>query len=205
MSMCDSDDKCSGATFNPVKRYCWTRTGQSSITPGLDTDSALVKKQTAAISVMKVFNDKLLNLNKQIANALLNINPQIKEQIEEKNKKQEELNKSYQQLLEQKSEMEKQKQSYNSINKYNQNQSLYTDEQNVSNRLWLLITFLIVWFTIRKMFNLPSPSFSFLIWLIIISSFIILTFNLTTSGGFLMCFGVFMWIILMKTGNLPSP
>lgn len=205
ISMCASNDKCSGATFNPVKRYCWTRTGKSSITTGLDTDYALVTKKTADISVMKVFNDKLLTLNKQIANGLLNINPQIKEQIEEKNKKQEELNKSYQQLLEQKSEIEKHKEEYNSINIYNQNQLLYTDEQNISNRFWLLITFLIVWFTIRKMFNLPMPSFSFLLWLIIISCFIILTFNLTTSGGFLMCFGVFMCIILMKTDNLPAP
>jgi len=205
MSMCASDDKCSGATFNPVKRYCWTRTGDGSITTGLDTDSALIKKQTAAISVMKVFNDKLLNLNKQIAKALLNINPQIKEQIEEKNKKQEELNESYQQLLEQKSQMEKQKEEYNAINTFNQNENIYTDQQNISNRFWFLITFIVLLMTINKMFSLPSPSLSFYIWLFIISAFITLTFNLTTSGGFFMCFVVFMWIILMKTGNLPSP
>jgi hypothetical protein len=205
ISMCASDDKCSGATFNPVKRYCWTRSGDSSITTGLDTDNALVKKQTLAISVMKVFNDKLLNLNKEIADTLLKIKPQIKEQMEEKNRKQEELNKSYQQLLEQKTEIEKQKQEYNSINKYNQNQLLFTDQENISNRFWVLITFLVLLFTFNKMFNLPTPSFSFLIWIFIISAFITLTFNMTTSGGFFMCFAVFIIIILMKTGNLLSP
>jgi hypothetical protein len=205
ISMCASNDKCTGATFNPVKRYCWTRTGDGKITTGLDTDYALVKKQTAAISVMKVFNEKLISLNKDISKALLNINPQIKLQMEEKNKKQEELNKAYQKLLEQKDEMQSEMLQLNSINQNNQNQSLFTNEQNISNRLWVLITFLVLWFTINKMFNLPSPSLSFFIWIFIISTFIILTFNLTTAGGFLMCFGVFVMIILMKTGNLPSP
>ena len=205
ISMCASDEKCSGATFNPVKRYCWSRTGDGSISPGLDSDAALIRKQTAAITLMKLFNDKLLNLNKEIGNSLLIINPQIKEQLEEKNKKQEELNKSYQQLLEQKSEMEKQKQQYNAIKKFNQNENIYTDEQNITNRFWFLITFIVLLMTINKMFNLPSPSLSFYIWLFIISSFVTLTFNLITSGGFFMCFAVLMWIILMKTGYLPSP
>jgi hypothetical protein len=204
-SMCSSDDKCSGATFNPVKRYCWTRSGDGQISTGLDTDEALVSKQTAAMSIMRYLNKQLLDLNQQLTTELSTINPQIKEQTELKDKKQQELNTAHQKLIEQKNEMESEMFVLNSINKNNQNQNLYTNEQNISNRLWVLITFLVLWFTIRKMFNLPSPSFSFAIWLIIISSFIILTFNLTTSGGFLLCFGVFMMIILMRTGNLPSP
>jgi hypothetical protein len=205
ISMCSSDDKCSGATFNPVKRYCWTRSGEGQISTGLDTDEALVSKQTASMSIMRYLNKQLLDLNQQLTTELSTINPQIKEQSAEKDKKQQELNKAHQKLLEQKNEMESELFVLNSINKNNQNQNLYTNEQNISNRLWVLITFLVLWFTIRKMFNLPSPSISFVIWLIFISSFIILTFDLTTSGGFLLCFGVFMMIILMKTGNLPSP
>jgi hypothetical protein len=205
ISMCSSDEKCSGATFNPVKRYCWTRSGDGQISTGLDTDEALVSKQTAAMSIMVYLNKQLLDLNQQLSTELSTINPQIKEQSEEKDKKQQELNTAHQKLLEQKNEMESELFVLNSINKNNQNQNLYTNEQNISNRLWVLITFLVLWFTIRKMFNLPSPSISLAIWLIIVSIFIILTFDLTTSGGFLLCFGVFMMIILMKTGNLPSP
>ena len=205
ISMCASDDKCSGATFNPVKRYCWTRSGEGQISVGLDSDNALVSNQTASMSIMKYLNGQLLDLNKQLTTELSAINPQIKEQQEEKDKKQQELNTSYQKLLEQKNEMQSEMHQLNSINKNNQNQSLFTNEQNISNRVWVLITFLVLWFTIRKMLNLPSPSISFVIWLFIISCFIILTFNLNTSGGFLLCFGVFTLIILMRTGNLPSP
>jgi hypothetical protein len=205
ISMCASDGKCSGATFNPVKRYCWTRTGDGKISTGLDTDYALVTTQTAAMSVMIYLNEQLLSLNKKLTTELADISPQIKEQMDEKNKKEQELNIAHQKLLEQKNEMESEMLILNSINKNNENQSLFTNEQNISNRVWVLITFLVLWFTIRKMFNLPSPSFSFVIWLIIISIFIILTFNLTTSGGFLLCFGVLTMIILMRTDNLPSP
>jgi hypothetical protein len=30
-TMCASDEKCSGATYNPDKKYCWTRTGNGSL------------------------------------------------------------------------------------------------------------------------------------------------------------------------------
>ena len=44
-NMCANNSNCSGATFNPVKRYCWTRTGDNGITAGLDTDYALITQQ----------------------------------------------------------------------------------------------------------------------------------------------------------------
>ena len=56
-SMCASDTSCSGATFNPVKRYCWTRTGDAKITVGTDTDYALIPSQKATLIVLKSFND----------------------------------------------------------------------------------------------------------------------------------------------------
>ena len=55
-NMCATSDQCSGATFNPVKRYCWTRTGDNGITAGLDTDYALILQQTAALIIMKQLN-----------------------------------------------------------------------------------------------------------------------------------------------------
>ena len=86
-NMCASDEKCSGATFNPVKKYCWTRTGDGSLSAGLDDDYALVPKQTAALSIMKYLNERLLTLNKEIAEQLQNINPEVRQQYEDKNKR----------------------------------------------------------------------------------------------------------------------
>ncbi|MFT3765370.1 MAG: PAN domain-containing protein [Minicystis sp.] len=37
---CFGDGACTGGTFNPVKQYCWLRTGSGSIGVGLSSDSA---------------------------------------------------------------------------------------------------------------------------------------------------------------------
>ena len=107
-NMCANSSECSGATFNPVKRYCWTRSGEADISIGNDDTYALITQQKAALSVMKYLNDKLLDLNKQISEQLQNINPEVRKQYEEKNQKQQELNESYNKLLEQKIELDKQ-------------------------------------------------------------------------------------------------
>lgn len=204
-NMCANSDQCSGATFNPVKRYCWTRTGDNGITAGLDTDYALVTQQKAALSVMKYLNDRLLTLNKQITDELQNINPEVRQQYEEKNQKQQELNTSYNKLLEQKIELDKQLQEYYSIDQEENNQSIYVNQQNVSLRFWVLITSLVVLITIKRMFGSESPPIAMTIWILIIIVLIILTYSLSSPAGFLMWFVVLVAIILMKSGNLPSP
>jgi hypothetical protein len=204
-NMCAADDKCSGATFNPVKRYCWTRTGESLITAGLDDDYALIPKQKAALSVMKSLNEKLLNLNDQMRTELTNVKPEIEEQLKEKNEKQQQLNESYNRLLEQKIEMERQLEEYNSINEESENQEMYANQNNVSLRFWVLITCLVLLVTFKRMYGTESPSIAIIIWFLIIIVLIILTYSLSTPAGFMMWFLLLLGIVLMKTGNLPSP
>ena len=203
-TMCANSDKCSGATFNPVKRYCWTRTGDGSITTGEDDDYALISHQQEALSVMKVLNNKLLDLNNQISSELSNINPEVKQQDVDKNVKQQQLNISYQKLLNQKIEIDEQLQEYYSINQDEINQSSYTNSQNVSLRFWVLITCLVLLVTIKQFVGSGSPPFSITIWLFIIIVLIILTYTLNTPTGFMMWFLLIVAIILMKTGTIPS-
>jgi hypothetical protein len=203
--MCATNDKCSGATFNPVKKYCWTRTGDSSITVGTNDDYALILQQKQALSVMKQMNEKLLNINKEITDELTSIRPQVEEQYKEKNTKQQQLNESYQKLLEQKIEMDKQLREYYSIEQDETNQSLYVNQQNISMRFWVLITCLILLFTTKRMIGSSYLPLSMTIWLLIIIVLIILTYSLSTPSGFILWFLLILGIILMKTGNLPSP
>ena len=204
-NMCANSDQCSGATFNPVKRYCWTRTGDSKITAGLGSDYALVTQQKAALSVMKYLNERLLLLNQQITDELQNINPEVRQQYKEKNQKQKELNESYNKLLEQKIELDKQLQEYNSIEQEESNQSIYVNQQNVSLRFWVLITALVVLITLKRMFGSESPPIAITIWILIIIVLIILTYSLSSPSGFILWFILLVSIILMKSGNLPSP
>jgi chromosome segregation ATPase len=199
-TMCSNADKCSGATFNPVKRYCWTRTGDGEISAGSDTDYALIPKQKDSLRIMKVLNDRLLKINSEISKELTNVNPSIKEQLQENNIKKEQLNKSYTALLEQKMEMEKQLQAFYSIEEENTNSNLYVNQENISMRVWILITCLIILFTLRKMYGTVNMPISTMIWAIII--LIILTFSLSTPSGFLLWFIFLVFMMLVKLGYI---
>ena len=203
-TMCANSNDCSGATFNPVKRYCWTRRGEGSLTAGETDDYALIPKQKASLIVMQSLNDKLLSINEQISNELKNVNPEVEEQINDNINKQVELDKSYQSLLEQKLEMAKQLQEYNSLEQENNNQSLFVNQKSLSMRFWVLITAIILLMTIRKMYGSDSPPLSITIWLIVLIVLIILTYTLSSPAGFVMWFVLIMVIILVKSGNLPS-
>jgi hypothetical protein len=202
-TMCANSEKCSGATFNPVKKYCWTRTGDTSVTTGTDDDYALIPKQKAALVAMKGLNEKLLSLNEQITSELTNINPEVEEQSQNKNTKQQKLHASYQSLLEQKLEMEGQLQEYNSIDEEYENQSLYVNQQTVSMRFWVLITSIVLLITITRMSGSDRSPLS--IWLIILIILTILTYSLSSPSGFAIWFIFLLAIILIKSGNLPSP
>jgi hypothetical protein len=203
-TMCANSDKCSGATFNPVKRYCWTRSGDGLIATGEDDDYALISKQQEALSVMKALNNKLLDLNKQISNELSTINPEVKQQEVDRNVKQQQLNVSYQKLLNQKIDIDKQLQEYYSIEQDEMNQSLHANSQNISLRFWVFITSLVLLITLKQFFGSGSPPFSITIWLFIIIVLIILTYTLNTPTGFMMWFLLLIGVILMSSGNLPS-
>jgi uncharacterized membrane protein len=188
-----------------VKRYCWTRTGDIGISAGTNSDYALITQQKAALSVMKTLNERLLEINNQITSELQSINPQVQEQYEEKNQKQQELSSSYNNLLEQKIEIDKQLREYYSIEQEENNQAMYVNQQNVSYRFWVLITCLVLLITIKKMLGSESPPLLITIWIIIIIVLIILTYSLSTPAGFLMWFVLLVSIVLIKSGNLPTP
>ena len=203
-NMCANSDKCSGATFNPVKRYCWTRTGDSDITLGIDTDYALITKQKASLSVMKYLNQKLLDLNQLITTELKKIYPAIKNQDKDSNLKQQQLTETYGHLIEQKIELDKQFREYESIEQEEENQGLYVSQQNTAYRFWIIITCLVVLITLRQVFgfdNLPIP---IIMWIVIIIVLIILTYSLSTPSGFVMLGILLFIIILIKSGNLQT-
>jgi hypothetical protein len=197
-AICASDSKCSGATFNPVKRYCWTRSGEGNIVAGSDDNIALVPKKKAALSTMKALNDKLLSLNKQISNEMSKINPVVEDQTKDIMEKQQNLDSSYQSLLEQNAEMEKQLKEYYAIEEANDNQTLYATQQTTSMRFWILITCLVLFITLNKMYGGDNPSLSITLGLLIIIVLVILTYTLSAPSGFLMWFIVIISVVLMK-------
>ena len=197
-NMCINSEKCSGATFNPVKRYCWTRSGENNITPGLDNDYALISKDKSILLNMKYLNDKLLVLNKKITDELTNINPEVEKEYKEKDKKKEELNNSYNRLLEQKIELEKQLDEYYSIEQEENNQYLYVNQQNMSFKMWICIAIIVVLIIIEK-FVITSLPISITIWFIIFMFIIMMSYSLRSPVGFLIWFVLLVIIVIIKS------
>jgi hypothetical protein len=180
-AMCSAELSCSGATFNESRHYCWTRRGDGTITTSTDDSFAIIPKQKAALIVMQGLNDRLLSLNQEIASKYKQIHPQVQRQMEEMNANQQSLKESYMQLLEQKITMEKQLQEYYTISEDYESESLFANQQNISLRVWVLITCLILIITIKQMSGANSVPISIIFWLIVISILIALTFTLSAS------------------------
>ena len=198
-SMCAADTKCTGATFNPVKKYCWTRSGDGKLSPGEDNDYALLTKQKAALGLANSLNDRLLAINTEITALLRDINPQVNEQKQEINKKQLQLENSYQKLLENKLDIEKQLQEYYSVDQENENQSLFVSQKNTLMRFWVLITCLVLMFTIRKIYGADKLPFLFVFWLLAIIIMIILSYGLSRPSGFMILLMFVFLIVLINT------
>jgi hypothetical protein len=67
-ALCSNDAKCKGATFDSKDNTCWSRTGNSSLTSGTATQTAIISEVTNAALNLQNLNDKLLSLNSQIRN-----------------------------------------------------------------------------------------------------------------------------------------
>lgn len=195
-SMCLNNSKCSGATFNQVKKYCWMRSGDSKISTGTSDDYALIPKTKETLAILMGLNDELLKINDNISKELTNVNPEVNSLHDEKTKKQIALTKSYQNLLEQKYEMERQMYEYNSIEKEEHNNMLYVNQQHTSLRFWFLIACLILLVSVKIMVGTENGAYSITLWLAIIAVLTTLSYSLSSPTGFAMWFVLLVAILV---------
>jgi hypothetical protein len=204
-NMCAASEQCSGATFNTVSRYCWTRSGNSSLTVGQDEDYALITKIKASLETMNYLNNKLLGLNKQISEQIASIQPLVDADQQINSEQQQNLESNYEKLLEQNIEVNKQLEEYYSVDEARENEELFVKQENGIYKIWIIITGLVLIFTIRKLIGSENPSVSAVFWIIVLILLVVLTYGLNRPSGFFIWFMVLMIIIFMKTNTIPSP
>ena len=183
-SMCASDTNCTGATFNSSKRYCWTRGGDGTLTIGKTNDYAIVPKIRQNLIVLKNLNQRLLDINAKINAEINTIYPIAKQDVVLKNKKQVELENYYSLLLNEKIELEKSLQEYETIEEQYENNFLNTVSQNTSLRLWTIFMLIILIVTIKKLSGTSGTNSAVVFWAAIVVLFFLLSYNLTTAQGF---------------------
>jgi hypothetical protein len=207
-SMCAEDSNCTGATFNPVKRYCWTRGGDGTVSAGQPDDYALIPKLKSVMIILNGLNDKLMDINNQLRAETKKINPVLKQEKQEAQAKQQIFDQYYNDLSDDKIEMAKVLNEYNSVDSDLNNQSLVVDQQNLSYRLWFLLTFILVLITFKKMTGVSSesPSINKIINMILVISIIALIFCLSKPSGFASLGLAIILLIMykMNTGSTES-
>lgn len=204
-SMCASDLKCTGATFNSSKRYCWTREGEGNLNSGTSNDYAIIPKLRQNLIVLKSLNQKLIDINSEINKTLDKMYPIAQEDIKLKNQKQESLEKYYGVLLNEQMKIEKTLQEYDTIEQQYDNNFLNTVSQNVSLRLWTIISLIILAITIKQLSGSKSTNSALIFWLVIIVLLLFLSLNLTTAQGFAVWGLLIVIIIFIKFKIIPSP
>ena len=157
-SMCLSDTKCTGATFNPSKRYCWTRGGESGLTVGTDSDYALIPKVKENLILLKNLNQQLMDLNKRIGNKLNMVYPIVQEESNLQSQKQKELTQSYSSLVKEKTELEVVLNEYETLEETLNNNTLYVNQKNMSLRMWVILAIILLVITFKIMVPMSQLS-----------------------------------------------
>jgi hypothetical protein len=198
VSMCASDSNCTGATFNPVKRYCWARGGDGTISVGLENDNALIPKLKSVVLILNRLNDKLMTINDNLRSETKKLAPLVKEEKEANQNKLQKFDQYYYDLNDDKIQMTKLLNEYNSVEADLNNETLIVNQQNLSYRIWALISFILFLAIFKRMIGKGFPQLDRIINGIFRLSIIILIFSLSRPAGFASLGVVLIFLLLYK-------
>jgi hypothetical protein len=78
IARCSSDPKCSGATFNSDKKYCWLRSGSGQPIAALPNDYAIIPEKFLLLNKLQKLNNELSAINQELLKASTNAVPLYK-------------------------------------------------------------------------------------------------------------------------------
>jgi hypothetical protein len=154
-AMCSSDSSCTGATYNPDKAYCWTRTGKGSINASIPNDYAIIPENLKYLKVIQGLSEQLTNINQEILKTMNKGKPLYSEQEIHRRQQTVILNRNYKKLVKEREKVEKTIKKYQDLNK-SQHQGEIFISQNYYKFIALIVIVLIIVFVFIKI--LPSMS-----------------------------------------------
>ena len=201
--MCLSDTKCTGATYNPAKQYCWTRGGESNVTTGQSDDYALIPELRQNVVALSSLNERLLDINNQITQLLNQLYPIAKSEVEMKNQKQKELEKYYGHLLKEQIEIELAMQKYQTAEQKLANGQLNTVRQDLILRFWIFIFLFLVAIIVLEFMGVGTlGSIGTIVFsmIVIVSGLFLMTGFRGTAGftWFMICVFIVYLLILFR-------
>jgi len=201
-NMCATNPKCTGATFNSVNRYCWTRTGNGTLSPTSSNNVAILPTVKGCVVTLNALNNQLIKINRELTQLIETTNSQLVAEETKTNNSKQQLHKYYAQLLKERLQMAKILEEQKTIDEETASQSLYVSSQNNTFRLWSLLACILLLVTINKLYgkdpSIFKASFILMIFLLIAS------FSLNTGTGFMTWLILILIIVLIKMGIIPG-
>ncbi len=201
-SMCATNTNCTGATFNPVKKYCWMRSGTSDLTPGNPDESAVVPVLLDELNSVKGLHEKLMSLQKQMLEEIEKVKPQSSQMSKEYEDKKEYLRQQFYEIAKEQEKLNQTKQHLLTYGeKYDRSYNV-AEQQSAWLKLWVILVCVLIIIIIMIQFNEGMPNFEILFWFVIIIIIILLSVSLTSPGGFFIWFAFIAFIFLFRSGIL---
>jgi hypothetical protein len=195
--MCLSNEKCSGATYNSKKRYCWARAGAGLLSATPDS-TALISKGLKEIITLRKLNNRLQQINLEIASELEKTYPKAQLEHNSNKQKREELKKTYVILVDENDVLDKAIKEYETINGVYEENSLTVEKESFSLRLWTLLALILVIITISKQAGVEGPGPNGIFWIVVIIILLLTSFSLNRPQGFMLWFIVIMLVVIIK-------
>lgn len=175
-ALCSNDVACKGATFDSKDNTCWTRSGNSSLINGTDTQSAIISELTNAALNLQSLNDKLLLMINQMNDLKIDNNDLSRPEID---------NNYNILILDQKNIQEILEENYKIMND-NKNMELYNNQNRIYYTLYSFIAFVFV-IVLLKMFIYPEKNMNwgiFILYTILAAVFLLLVHFLRSANIF---------------------
>jgi len=115
-TMCSSKPKCTGATYNPDKKYCWIRGGAGKPIPALENDIAIIPETAKYLNLLQALNKRLTDINDEIIKIVKTNQPDYESQTEERAKQMVVLNKNVDLLSNERQKIMRQLQTHGDLN-----------------------------------------------------------------------------------------
>jgi hypothetical protein len=195
--MCLSNEKCSGATYNSKKRYCWARAGAGLLSATPDS-TALISKGLKEIITLRKLNNRLQQINLEIASELEKTYPKAQSEHNSNKQKRDELKKTYVILVDENDVLDKAIKEYETINGVYEENSLTVEKESFSLRLWTLLALILVIITVSKQAGVEGPGPNGIFWIVVIIILLLTSFSLNRPQGFMLWFIVIMLVVIIK-------
>lgn len=114
--LCTGNSKCTGATYNTDKKYCWIRGGEGSISDGMVNDYAIIPEEVNHIKIISGLSERLTGINDKILKVIESQNPVYEKEIEERKEQIKTLSTSYNKLMEERKAIKAKLRKYEDLN-----------------------------------------------------------------------------------------